>query len=146
MSTQQGAVVEQAPGDQVHDLAVALDHALHSQQAGSEHLPALAFHQVAPEHHVDASGLVLQRHENDPAGGIRTLPAGHETRGAHHAPLRPKTKLLGGHELEAPQAVSQQCERMPAERQAEAGIVGDYFLAFGGWRKRRYFLFFLKNI
>jgi len=65
---------------------------------------------------------------------------------AHHAPARAKTKLLGRDEPGALQAIAQQCKRVAAERQAEAGIVGDDFLSFGGWRQHRYFLFFLKDV
>jgi len=41
---EQRAVVQKAPGDQVHDLAVALDHALHAKQLRAEQLAALAVH------------------------------------------------------------------------------------------------------
>src|SRR3990170_2281669 len=39
---EQRAVVAKAPRDEVHHLAVALDHALHPQQAGAEQLLPLA--------------------------------------------------------------------------------------------------------
>ena len=139
-------MVEEAPGDEVDDLALALDHALHAEQARVEELAALALDQVAPDHHVDAAGFVLEGHENHPARGIRALPAGHEPYRAHRAAMGIRTQVFGLDHFHFLQMPAQQREGMPAERQPEARVIGDDVLALGWRRKRRYFLFFLKNI
>src|SRR5882672_4179635 len=42
--------------------------------------------------------------------------------------------------------LAQQGKRMPAEVQAEAGVIGDDVLPLARRRKRRYFLFLLENV
>src|SRR5687767_12968844 len=60
---EQPAIVREAARHQVDHVAVALDHALHREQAGAEQLGLLALAQAPPHHHVDVAGLVLQRDE-----------------------------------------------------------------------------------
>ena len=100
-AAEQFAVVEQALGDQVHHrmlaLAFHLQLAGHAEQAAAEQKSALATRQFIEHHHVGAAGFVLQRDEDDAAGGARPLAAGDEPRAAHYgavalAPRAPQAR------------------------------------------------------
>src|SRR5690606_35522913 len=69
------AVVEEAPGHEVHDLAVALDDALYAKKPSAEELGALGLHQPAPDDDVHAARLVLERDEHPAARRIGPLAA-----------------------------------------------------------------------
>src|SRR5574341_265406 len=127
---EQGAAVEQAPCDQVHDLPIAFDRAFHREQARAEELAALALDEVAPDHDVHGAGLVLEGNENHAARGVRALPAGDQSRHARPAAVRAAAQRLRRHQAEALQARAQQRDRVPAERQAEARVIGDDVFAF----------------
>src|ERR1051326_4918043 len=58
------AVVDEPPSDQMHDVAVALDRALHAEEPRAEQLTSLALDEMAPHHHVDVAVLVLERDED----------------------------------------------------------------------------------
>src|SRR5438270_3693445 len=131
----------------MHDLAVALDHALHSQQPRAEQLAALPLDQTIPHHHVDAARFVLERDENHTARGVGTLPAGDQPGNTRAAAVGAQAKFSRGEESKFVQTASQQRERVAAESQPEAGVVGDDVLAFarrleprqalGRWRIER---------
>src|SRR5919201_5691348 len=73
------ALVVEPACDQMHDVAVALDRALHSEKLGAKKFTALALDEAVPNHDVHVARLVLERDKNHTARRIRTLPAGHET-------------------------------------------------------------------
>src|SRR5712691_11222736 len=114
----------------MHDLAVALDHALHSQQPRAKQLAALPLGKTMPHHYVDAAGFVLERDEDHAARGVGTLPAGDQPGNARGAAVGAEAKFSRGEESKLAQTASQQRERVAAESQPEAGIVGDDVLAF----------------
>src|SRR5919201_1033939 len=68
--SEQRAVIDEPLCDQMHDLAVALDAAVHTEEARAEELTALALYQVVPHHHVDVAAFIFQRDKYHAARGI----------------------------------------------------------------------------
>src|ERR1700730_2437050 len=62
---EKGRLIEEYRRDQVHALAFALEGAVYGQEIRAQQLLALPLGEVAPDDHVDHSGLVLQGHESD---------------------------------------------------------------------------------
>ena len=56
-------------------------------------------------------------------------------RGAHDAPVRRLADLGAGQQATAGEAIAQQRQRVPAQREADRTVVGDDVLAFGGCRQ-----------
>ena len=81
-------MVEEPACDQMHDLPVALDYALHAKQVCAEQLAALPLDEVAPYDHVDAARFILERDKYHTARGIGPLPAGHQPRSTRDTPVR----------------------------------------------------------
>src|SRR5450631_2296609 len=127
---EQRALVAQASRDQVHDFARALERAVDGEQVGAQKLLALTLGQVAPDDDVDHAGLVFQRDEGDAAGGAGALAAGDQSGDARDAAMRQVTQLGGGAHVLLLQALAQQRQRMTAEGEAEARVIGDKILAF----------------
>jgi len=75
--SEQYAVIHQPPGYEVHHLALAFEHTMHGQQSGAEQFAPLRLANGAPDDHVDASGFVLERDENDAGRGVRACWRGH---------------------------------------------------------------------
>ncbi|EYR83762.1 UvrD/REP helicase [Shinella sp. DD12] len=73
--------IEQPLGDQVNDLAFPLDLAIDGQHGGRQDEPALPLKNLRPDHCVDDTGLILQRHEHHPLGRAWPLPHEDETTG-----------------------------------------------------------------
>src|SRR3954465_9361786 len=128
--SEEHAVIKQAACHQMHNVAVALDHAVHREQAGAEELGLLALAQVPPDHHVDVAGFVLQRDKNHSARGVRPLAAGHQPRRAPRACVRPGAHFLASYPPPFLQVRSDERERVPTEREAEARVIGDDVFAF----------------
>src|SRR4029079_7752995 len=105
-------VIEQAPGNEMDDVPLALDHPLHAEQARAEELPALALDQPLPDHHIHAAGFILERYKNDSAGGIRPLPAGDQPRNPRAAAALQLMQRACVYYLQPSQMRAQQGERM----------------------------------
>ena len=63
--SEQRAMVDQSPGYQVNNFALAFQHPVNPHQPRAQQLPALPIAQVAPDHNVDAAGFILKRDEYD---------------------------------------------------------------------------------
>src|ERR1700694_2616637 len=122
-------MIEQVPRDQMHDLAVAFDHALYAEEPRAEQLASLPFGEAIPHHDVDAPGFVLEGDEDDAARGVGALPASDQAGNARRAAVGAQPELFCREQLKLVQSASQQRERMAAESQPEAGVVGDAVLA-----------------
>lgn len=84
---QQAGEIVQAMGDEVDDLALALDAAMDREHAGAEDHPSLLLEHVRPDDDIGAAGLVLDGDEQDALGGARHLPHQHETGGPEPASI-----------------------------------------------------------
>src|SRR5260221_14277876 len=109
---EQRAMVHQAPRNEVHDLAIALDRAVHAEKPCAEQLVALALDEAMPHHDVHVAGLVLQGDEDHAARRVGSLAAGDEARYAHGAAVRAPGHGLGILEAEGGYPVAQQTESM----------------------------------
>ncbi len=69
-------------GDQVIDLAVTFQYAIHGDQRGIEDYAALAFPQALPDDDIDVSGFVFEGQEDGAVGGHGPLPHGDQATGA----------------------------------------------------------------
>src|SRR5437762_6743952 len=85
---EQSRLVAQATGDQMHDLAFALERAVDGEQARAQQLLALTLREIVPDDDVDHTGLVLERDEGDATRGTRTLSSGDKPRDARDVPVR----------------------------------------------------------
>jgi len=77
----------------VHDLAFALDLAVHRHQPRADEFAALALAEVPPDDDVERAGLVFECDEHDAARRVRPLPADDDTGGPHEAPVRRCTAI-----------------------------------------------------
>jgi hypothetical protein len=121
----------------VHDAPFPLHLAAHPEQSRGEELLALALGEVVPDDQVDVAGLVLEGDEDDAARRGRPLAAGDEARGADELSVAALRDLLGGADTLLRKALSQQGQRMAAQREAERGVVADDLVAFGGRDEQR---------
>ena len=127
----QCAMVHQAPCNEVHDVAVALDRAVDPEQAGAQQLASLLLDQAAPDDDIHVPGLILQGHEHHAARRVRPLAAGDEARDARRAAVRQIVQLSRIAKPHRLQLSAKQGERMAPERKAEARVVGDDVGTFG---------------
>ena len=134
---QQRAVVHEAPGNEVNDFAIALEHAFHTHQLRAEQFAALAFAQIVPDHDVDIAGFVLEGDKYHAGCGIRSLSAGDDAGGARAPAMRQGPDFAGGGKAQACEPRTQQREGVTPERETQAGVIGDQILAFGRCGKCR---------
>jgi len=120
-------------GDQVMHLAVGFQYAIYGEYRCRQDFGALFFKQARPDHGVDEAGFIFQGQEDGAAGGHRSLAHCDQAAGAHAAAVRAFAQLLCGDGPSAPQDRPQQGNRMTAQGQAGAGVVGAGFVYFGGW-------------
>src|SRR6059058_2408858 len=85
---EQSRLIAQATGDQMHDLAFALERAVDGEQARAQQLLALPLREIVPDDDVDHTGLVLERDEGDAARRARTLASGDQSRGTGGTSMR----------------------------------------------------------
>ena len=64
-------VIDESAGDQVHDLALALERAVHGEELRAEQGAALPLGHIAPDHHVDYAGFRRSRRSPYPVAGAR---------------------------------------------------------------------------
>src|SRR5205814_36074 len=76
------------------------------------------------------AGFVLERDKDHAARGVGPLPAGDQPGYARGAAVGAEAEFFRREELKPAQTASQQRERVAAESQPEAGVVGDDVLAF----------------
>src|SRR5258706_12319572 len=84
---EQSRLVAQAPGDQMHDLAFALERAVDGQQTRSQQFLALPLREVVPDDDVDHACLVLERDEGAATAGARPRATGERPRNPPARPL-----------------------------------------------------------
>src|ERR1700733_7557489 len=73
--------------DEVHDLALPLNAALHSNHAGAHHDAAKLLEDFRPDYQVGDPGLVLQSDEHHAFGAAGALPNKHEARRLKPTPV-----------------------------------------------------------
>jgi uncharacterized protein YciI len=133
---EQVRVVHEPLGDQVRDAGLALHLALHAHEPGAEQGAALALGELLEDDEVHLAGLVLQRDEGDVVGRGRTLAVDDEAGGADHRAGGGGLDIACAAEAEPAQALAQQGQRVAAEREADAGVVGDDVAALRGCRQQ----------
>ena len=82
---QQWREIRQPMRDQVTDAFHVLPLPFHRKQPRLKQWTTLRFGHPSPHDDVDQAMLVLQRHEDDAAGGLRLLPRRHQPGHAHAA-------------------------------------------------------------
>src|SRR5580658_2574795 len=120
--------IDEALGDDMDHLAFALHAALAFDELRAHDDAAITLEDAAPHHDVGDPSLVLERHEDDAAGGAGLLAHEHEPRHPH--------PLLRWRHLEAPvpenaprvERIPQQRHGMAFEREPERRIILDHFL------------------
>src|SRR3954468_13280184 len=129
------AVVHEAPGDQVHDLAVALDGALHAEEPRAEELAALALDQARPDDDIDRAEFVFERDEYHAARGVGPLTTGHQSSGSRARAVGKYAHVARMYQATALEMAAHERERMPPEREPEACIIGHDVGAFARGRE-----------
>jgi hypothetical protein len=76
-----GRQIGQMVGDEMDNLAFALDAALHADHAGRQDNEALAFVERRSDHQVGDAGFVLDGDKHDALGGSRLLSHKHQAGG-----------------------------------------------------------------
>ncbi len=89
-------MIDQPLGQQVHDLSFALQYAEDAEEAGGEEFAALAFGEVGVDDDVGEAGFVLERQEDDAAGGAGALAAGDDAGTAGRAVVFQGAQRGGG--------------------------------------------------
>src|SRR5215468_5306694 len=93
---EQRGLVAQPPGDEMHDLALALERTEHGEQTRAQQLLALSLGEIAPNDDVDHASLVLERDEGDAARRAGALATGNESGDADDASVRQRFQLCRG--------------------------------------------------
>src|SRR5687768_17375286 len=135
--SEEHAVIKQAACHEVNYVTIALDHALHAQEARAEKLGLLPLGEMPPDHYVHVPGLVLERDENHAACGVRSLPASDEARGARYGAVAQFLDLVRGENAQSGKFFPEERQRMAPEREAQARVVRDDVLAFARRRELR---------
>jgi len=117
-------VIHQPAGDEVCHFALALYPAVDAQQARPGQLAVLAAGEIGMHDDVGEPGLVLDRDEDDAARGAGPLPAGDQPGGAGELAVGVAVDPGGGFEAQRGEPLAQQGERVAAQRQAEAAVIG----------------------
>jgi len=85
---QQRRQIPQMPGDEMRDLALPLQRAVHRHQPRTQEFAPLPLGKIAPDDDVDVASLVLEREEGDAARGAGTLAVEDEASGTDDAAVR----------------------------------------------------------
>src|SRR5438045_8737845 len=99
----------------MHDLAIALDRAVHAEKPRAEQFVALALDEPMPHHDVHIAGLVLQGDEDHAARRVGSLAAGDEARNARRAAVRHPVPLGCLREAEGRELAAQPSAWMPTQ-------------------------------
>src|SRR5690348_7480403 len=129
--------IDEPASEDVHDVALPLDRAVDAEEPRAEELAPLPLADLAAHDDVRRAGFVLERDEDDAACRVGTLAADDDPCGAHEASMRRAPHGVGTDEPPLVQPAAQERQRMASQREAEAAVVGDDVLAFGGRRQRR---------
>src|SRR5438046_8608580 len=121
---EQSRLVAQASGDQVHDLAFALERAIDGEQTRAQQLLALPLREVVPDDDVDHARLVLERDEGDATRGTWTLSPGDEPRDARNVPMRQGFQFRGSRHALAGEPLAQPRNGLPADWASPARLLG----------------------
>ena len=93
---QLGRQIGELMGDEMDDLALALDAAAHGDHAGAQHDAAVFLEHLRPDHQVGDAGLVLDRDEHDALGDAGPLADQHEAGRLQPAPVAGVHRLGAG--------------------------------------------------
>ena len=124
-------------GDEMDDLALALDAAVGRQHAGRKDHPALPFIEFWPDHEIGDAGLVLDGDEDDAFRRAWHLPHEHEACGLEPAPVARLHGVSASDDALAVQVAAQEGDGVAAQSEPHMTIVLDH-LAAGGHRPERY--------
>ena len=117
----------------MHDLAFAFHFAVDGHQSCAEQLAPLPIADVAPDDYIRRAGFIFERHEHDAAFRVGPLASDDDARDAREPSMRCLRDVLRRHHASGAQLTAQQRERMAAQREAQATIIGDDVLSFA-WR------------
>jgi osmotically-inducible protein OsmY len=120
-------------GDQVMYVAIGFQDAIHREYRSAKYFGTLFLAQAGPHHDIDKTGLVLQGQENGAAGGHGALAHRDQAAGADAGAVRQDMQFTCGDGSPAAQDRPQQCNRVAAQGQAGAGVVGAGVVYLRGW-------------
>ena len=103
--------------------------AIHGQQLRLVELARLLLAQVAPYDDVERTVLVFQAEEGDAAGGLWALPGGDQAGYAQRRFGLALQRLARTQATPLAQLCTQETQRVAAQGEAGAGVVGDDVLA-----------------
>jgi hypothetical protein len=115
----------------VDHLALPLDAAAHGDHAGAHHDAAKRLKHLRPNHQVGNPGLVLQSDEHHAFGAAGPLPNKHETRRLKPTLVARVHGLSAGDNAARGKIVTQEGNRVLAERQTHMAVILHHFTACG---------------
>ena len=108
--------IDETPGDHMNDALLFLKQALDGNHAGAEHDAPIFLEYLWPNDDVGDSAFILQRHEDDAAGGSRALPHQNKTGDLHFAPGGMIAQPCSAQHTAAGQVVANERNRVCLER------------------------------
>lgn len=139
--TKKGRVINESFGYEVSRRTISLPDAVDRQQGGVQYFPFLLFDQARPDNHLCCSCLVFYGHEHDAIGRARALASSDDASGSGQLPVWEGLQLFGRAKIHGGEAIAEQRQRMPAQRQAGAVVIRDDVLPF--CRRRQLKRFFV---
>lgn len=127
--------------DQVGDAIDMLPSTLHDQQAGFKQGPSLCIGDVIPHHYIHQALLVFKGQEDDAAGCLGLLSGDHQACDPYPAVVQCCSQTFRVRATRLLQSRANLSQRMLAQAQAKAGIVGQCVLGLRGrWQGHVVFL------
>jgi len=130
-AAQQCAVVDKALSDDMNNFALALHDAVNAHQARTQQLAVLSVDEVAPYDDIHAAGFIFECYEHHTGSSAGALTTGDDAGGARKPSVRKSAQLCRGRKPHAFQTAAQQRQRMTAEREPGARIIGHEIFTFG---------------
>ena len=123
-------------GDNMDDVAFALDPATDPEHAGGKDDTALPLIDRRPDNEIGDAGFVLDRDEHDALGRARPLSQENKAGDLDPAPVSRPHGLVAGNAALAPKLFAQEEHGMMAQRQSDMAIILDHFATGSHWSQR----------
>ncbi len=116
-------------GNEVYNLAFALNPAINAEHAGAEDRAAIVFEGLGPDNQIGYARFVLDGDEHHAFGRARPLSDKHHAGRLQPSAITRPHRLPAGDDTALRQIRAQERERMVAQRQPDMPIVLNHFAA-----------------
>ena len=130
------AAVLKPRGDDMDDVLMALDAAMHHDEPRAHHHLPLALEHLGPDHRIGDSRLVLDGHEHHALRRAGALTHEHDAGDAHPRPVAHGFEIGASSEARGSYAVAEEAHRMSFEGKPERAVVVHHMLGEGhDWQR-----------